>query len=87
VKTDDRIRVDLNKRTANILISDEELAKRRAEVKSKLGNGGLNYVPHSQTPWQEIQRSMVDQFDHGMVLKPAVKYRDVAHHELPRDNH
>ena len=71
------------KRTANILISDEELAKRRAEVKSKLGNGGLDYVPHSQTPWQEIQRMMVDQFDEGMVLKPAVKYRDVAHHEYP----
>jgi dihydroxy-acid dehydratase len=30
---------------------------------------------------------MVDQFDHGMVLKPAVKYRDVAHHEFPLDNH
>ena len=30
---------------------------------------------------------MVDQFDKGMVLKPAVKYRDVARRELPRDNH
>jgi len=87
VQTGDRIRVDLNKRSANILIADDELAKRRTEVKGKLGNGGLNYVPHSQTPWQEIQRSMVDQFDNGMVLKPAVKYRDVAHHEFPRDNH
>jgi dihydroxy-acid dehydratase len=87
VKTGDRVRVDLNKRSADILISDDELAKRRTEVKGKLGNGGLSYVPHSQTPWQEIQRSMVDQFDHGMVLKPAVKYQDVAHHELPRDNH
>ncbi len=87
VKTGDRIRIDLNKRTANILISEEELQKRRADVASKLGNGGLGYVPHSQTPWQEIQRSIVDQFDHGMVLKPAVKYRDVAHHEYPRDNH
>ena len=48
---------------------------------------GSSYVPHSQTPWQEIQRQIVDQFDNGMVLKPAVKYRDVAHHEYPRDNH
>jgi dihydroxy-acid dehydratase len=87
VQTGDRLRIDLNKRSANILISDEELAKRRAEVTAKLGNGGLSYVPHSQTPWQEIQRGIVDQFDHGMVLKPAVKYRDVAHHEYPRDNH
>ena len=83
VKTGDRIRIDLNKRTANILVSDDELAKRRADVKAKLGNGGLSYVPHSQTPWQEIQRQIVDQFDNGMVLKPAVKYRDVAHHEYP----
>jgi xylonate dehydratase len=87
VRTGDQLRVDLNKRTANLLISDEELEKRRSEMKAKLGNGGLSYVPHSQTPWQEIQRSLVDQFDHGMVLKPATKYRDVAHHEYPRDNH
>ena len=87
VRTGDRLRVDLKKRTADILISDEELARRRAEVTAKLSNGGLGYIPHSQTPWQEIQRSLVDQFDHGMVLKPAVKYRDVAHHEYPRDNH
>lgn len=87
VGTGDRIRIDLKKREANILISNEELAKRQAEVKAKLGNGGLNYVPHSQTPWQEIQRKIVDQFDQGMVLKPAIKYRDVAHHEYPRDNH
>src|SRR6185436_19096637 len=39
VKTGDRLRIDLNKRTANILISDEELATRRAAVKEKLGNG------------------------------------------------
>ena len=28
--------------------------------------------------WQEIQRGMVEQFDEGMVLKPAVKYQRVA---------
>jgi dihydroxy-acid dehydratase len=87
VRSGDRIRIDLKKRTANILISDDELAKRRADVKAKLGNGGLGYVPGSQTPWQEIQRQIVDQFDHGMVLKPAVKYRDVAHVSYPLDNH
>jgi dihydroxy-acid dehydratase len=87
VRTGDRIRVDLKQRTVNMLISDDELARRRAEVKAKLGNGGLAYVPHSQTPWQEIQRDFVGQFDRGAVLKPAVKYHDVAHHEYPRDNH
>ena len=87
VQTGDRVRVDLNKREANILISDEELAARRAAVEEALANGGLPYVPASQTPWQEIQRSLVSGYDEGMVLKPAVKYRDVAHVSYPRDNH
>jgi dihydroxy-acid dehydratase len=87
VQTGDRIRIDLKAQTANILISDEELEQRRKAVREKLANGGLPYVPPSQTPWQEIQRAIVGQFDDGMVLKPAVKYRDVAHSAYPRDNH
>jgi dihydroxy-acid dehydratase len=84
LKTDDRVRVDLRKGEANILISAEELAKRRAELDAK---GGFA-VPPSQTPWQEIQRGIVDQLGNGMVLKPAVKYQRVAQtHGVPRDNH
>ncbi len=84
VRTGDRVRIDLNKGAANILISAEELAKRRADLQA---HGGYKY-PGSQTPWQEIQRSMVDQFSQGMVLKPAIKYQDVAHKMgIPRDNH
>jgi xylonate dehydratase len=84
LRTGDRIRIDLNNGEANILISDEELQKRRADLNA---HGGFP-VPKSQTPWQEIQRSMVDQFSEGMVLKPAIKYHDVAHTMgIPRDNH
>jgi len=83
LKTGDRVRIDLVKGTANILISDEELAGRRASLEAA---GGFK-VADSQTPWQEIQRGMVGQFDSGMVLEPAVKYQDVAHKGLPRDNH
>jgi len=84
LKTGDRVRIDLRKGTANILVSEEEIAKRRAALQ---GNGGYHYPKH-QTPWQEIQRGMVDQFSAGMVLKPAVKYQDVAHTSgVPRDNH
>jgi len=84
LQTGDRVRIDLRKGTANILISDAELARRRAELEA---SGGYRYPQH-QTPWQEIQRSMVDQFSEGMVLKPAVKYRDVARSAgVPRDNH
>ena len=86
IETGDQVRIDLNTREANILISDEELAKRKAVVDEKLAKGRLDYVPDHQTPWQEIQRGIVDQFEEGMVLKPAVKYRDVAK-IIPRDNH
>lgn len=83
LRTGDRIRIDLRKGTADILISDEELAARRAAL-----NGSGYSFPDHQTPWQEIQRGIVDQFSEGMVLKPAVKYRDVAHTAgVPRDNH
>ncbi|CAN7209028.1 IlvD/Edd family dehydratase [Mesorhizobium caraganae] len=84
LKTGDRVRIDLRKGTANILVTDEEITRRRAELQN---DGGYHYPKH-QTPWQEIQRSMVDQFSEGMVLKPAVKYQDVAHTSgVPRDNH
>ena len=83
LKTGDRVRIDLGKGTADILISKAELARRRAAL---LKNGGYHY-PESQTPWQEIQRGIVDQLADGMVLKPAVKYQRVAQKSTPRDNH
>jgi dihydroxy-acid dehydratase len=83
LKTGDRVRIDLNKGSADMLISAEELAERRAALKK---NGGYPYPP-SQTPWQEIQRAMVEQLADGMVLEPAVKYRRVAQKFVPRDNH
>jgi xylonate dehydratase len=83
LKTGDRVRIDLNKGTADILVSAEELAERKALLQK---NGGYHYPP-SQTPWQEIQRAMVDQLGSGMVLEPAVKYQRVAQKFVPRDNH
>jgi len=83
LKTGDRVRIDLNKGTADILISDAELTARRAALQKE---GGYHYPP-SQTPWQEIQRAMVDQLAEGMVLEPAVKYQRVAQKFVPRDNH
>jgi len=84
LKTGDRVRIDLNKGAANILISKAEYDQRRAALQKR---GGYQY-PASQTPWQEIQRGMVDQLAGGMVLKPAVKYQRVAQKGgVPRDNH
>jgi len=83
LKTGDRVRIDLNKGSANMLVPDAELAQRRTALEKQ---GRYKYPP-SQTPWQEIQRGMVDQLADGMVLKPAVKYHRVAQKSVPRDNH
>jgi len=84
LKTGDRVRIDLNKGEADILISDEEIEQRRAELHAA---GGYKYPAH-QTPWQEIQRGIVDQLGAGGVLKNAVNYQRLAQTAgLPRDNH
>jgi dihydroxy-acid dehydratase len=83
LRTGDRVRIDLNKGTVDVLVPPAELAERRTALKQ---NGGYDY-PASQTPWQEIQRAMVDQLAGGMVLVPAVKYQRVAQTYVPRDNH
>ena len=83
LKTGDRVRIDLKKGTADMLISAEELAERYAALEK---DGGYRYPP-SQTPWQEIQREMVDQLAEGMVLEPAVRFQRVAQTFVPRNNH
>ena len=84
LRTGDRVRIDLNKGQANILISDEDIATRRAELEAA---GGYKY-PRHQTPWQEIQRGIVGQLGEGAILKPAEKYQRIAQTEgIPRDNH
>lgn len=84
LKTGDRVRIDLNRGEANILISAEEIEQRRAELHAA---GGYKYPAH-QTPWQEIQRGIVDQLGSGGVLKNAVNYQRLAQTAgLPRDNH
>ena len=84
LQTGDQIRIDLRQGTADMLVPEEQLNERRVALEEQ---GGFPY-PESHTPWQEIQRSMVEQFDEGMVLKPAVKYQDTARtFGPPRNNH
>ena len=78
LKTGDIIRIDLNKFTADMLVDEEEIEKRRAQ--------GVPEYPDSQTPWQEIYRNGVSQIDKGAVLEDAVKFQDVKK-DLPRNNH
>ena len=82
LKTGDLIRVDLNKCTANMKLSDTEIETRK-QILSKQ----KETFPESQSPWQEIFREKVSSFSDGMTLKGAVKYQDIARKYLPRDNH
>ncbi|WNL41848.1 IlvD/Edd family dehydratase [Halomonas sp. PAMB 3264] len=79
----DRLRVDLRKGQVQLLIDSAELEERRERL---AGQGGYRYPGH-QTPWQEIQRTLVEPLDRGMTLKSATDYRDVARRHVPRDNH
>jgi dihydroxy-acid dehydratase len=79
LRTGDVIRIDLNFGRCDMLVSDEEIERRKKEE-------GVPPVPESRTPWQELYRASVGQLDGGGVLEAALKYRDVAS-KTPRHNH
>ena len=82
VKTGDRLRIDLKKCTADMLVDDAELDARRAALPER------PFAPDSQSPWQEIFREKVEPFSKGMVLRGAPDYQDIARTKgVPRDNH
>ena len=84
VQTGDRVRIDLGRHSADLLVDQAELDRRRANLTTIEDR----VTPASQTPWQEIQRGMTGQFDTGAVLEPAVKYQRIAQTRgLPRDSH
>ena len=84
LKTGDRVRIDLRRGEANMLVSEQELATRREALRAA---GGPPLKP-SQTPWQEIQRALVGQLESGAVLENATKYQRIAQTQgLPRHNH
>ena len=78
LKTGDMIKIDLNNYTADMLIDEEEIEKRKLD--------GVPPYPESQTPWQEIYRKNVGQIDKGAVLEDSVKFQDIKK-DLPRNNH
>lgn len=65
----DRIRIDLKTRRVDVLIPEDELAKRRAA-----------WTPPTllnKTPWEEMYRSMVGQLGNGACLEPATLYLNI----------
>lgn len=83
LKTGDRVRIDLNACTADMLVDGDELNRRRDALDAAGGYDG----PPSQSPWQQYFRELVQPFDEGMVLRDAPEYRDIARTGLPRNNH
>jgi dihydroxy-acid dehydratase len=84
LETGDRVRIDLTRASANILIATEELDRRRAALAAR---GGFPY-PESHTPWQELYRATVGQQATGACLELATRYHDlVARFGTPRHSH
>jgi len=84
LETGDAVRIDLGRGTADMLVDDAELERRRQALEAA---GGYAY-PESQSPWQEIQRMTVSQLDTGAVLKDATKYQRLAQkYRAPRHSH
>ncbi len=80
LRTGDKVRIDIGKRRADILISDKELAARKAAWKPN--------VKESQTPWQELQRKFIGQLSSGACLDFAVNYQKIAQTKgVPRHSH
>lgn len=78
LQTGDLVRVDLRNRRVDLLVSDEEIERRRRQ-----------YQPPAlvnQSPWQELYRAHTGQLETGACLEFAVKYRDVGK-VVPRHSH
>ncbi len=78
LETGDLVKVDLKNRRVDVLISDEEIARRRAAL-----------VPRSlknDSPWQQFFRENVGQLDTGACLEFAIGYQDLRK-TVPRHSH
>jgi dihydroxy-acid dehydratase len=80
IKTDDKLRIDLNNNTVDLLIDAELLAIRKKSMER---------IPIvNQTPWQEIYRSRVNQLSDGGTLEMKEKHTRIASkHGIPRNSH
>ncbi len=76
--TGDMLRVDLTNRRVDLLVSDEEIASRRAAMPPiQLKN---------DSPWQELYRANVGQLDTGACFEFAIGYNDLRL-TVPRHSH
>ena len=80
IKTGDKIKIDLNKKRVDLLISAIEFKKRRSKNKIKIIN--------NQTPWQELSRLTVGQLEDGACIKTRSVYNRIVEKKgTPRHSH
>ena len=70
LRTGDTVRIDIARRKVDMMISDDELAARRAAWEPP--------TLENKTPWEEIYRSMVGQHATGACLEPSTLYLDIV---------
>jgi dihydroxy-acid dehydratase len=78
LETGDRVKVDLPNRRVDLLLTEAEIARRRAALPEA--------VLKSDSPWQQLFRAHVGQLDTGACLEFAVGYRDLKN-TVPRHSH
>jgi len=80
VQTGDKIKIDLNNRRIDLLVSETEISDRKKNTKIP--------VLTNQTPWQEISRKMVGQLETGACLETESLYLDITNTKgMPRHSH
>jgi dihydroxy-acid dehydratase len=82
LKDGDVLRVDLNKRKVILLLPEDDIEERRAELMKRGGYA----VEESQTPYQDLFRRETGPLSEGMVFKRATRFQRIAQN-IPRDNH
>ena len=78
LKTGDKVRIDLNTQSVNVLISDEEIAQRRAILDFS--------IPEAQTWWQKIHRENVSGLSQGAVFEDMLEFNNIVK-KPPRHSH
>jgi len=78
LQTGDRLKIDLNQCTIDVLLTETELQKRRDLLQLE--------ETENQTPWQEIYRNTVGQLSGGGIIELAEKYKRIRQ-TIPRHSH
>ncbi len=78
LQTGDKLKIDLNQCTIDVLLNEKELQKRRDLLQLE--------ESENQTPWQEIYRNTVGQLSGGGIIELAEKYKKIRH-TIPRQSH